>query len=594
MKRPIIALVASLWLSLATFAQPAPDFTVTASDGTSHSLYADYLNQGKTVMIEIFFVACPPCRVHAPFLEELYQDWGAGSGDVEFIALSSMGGDSNADVAQYKQTQGLSFPGVGQDGGALIALQPYLGGTYGPFFGTPTFIVISPDGTVNYDVSGGGVQGNIDALDVAIAATGAQRPGQIVDYSVSGNVRRNGGNAISGVRLVFNDAATPFITDGTGDFEFTEIAEGTSAVLEPTKNNNHRNGVTTFDIVLAQRHILQIDTLDSPYKIIAADINRSNSVTTFDVVLLRRLVLQIDSVFGQNTSWRFIPSDHVFTNPVNPFNANFPESITVSSLDQDLAGQDFRGLKVGDLNNSADVLALAGGQARADQRLDLYAKDQRLLPGEEYVVEIKAGDFEDIIALQSTVQFDPNILEFVDLPLELRHPSLDLREEHFYTDKGAEGWLTLSWNALTGLAIDAEETLFALRFKALASGQLSEMLQLNSTKTPAVAYSTEGYEFPTQLQFQTPPSASPSLAIYPNPNRGEEIFLNYDLQEAATVQVALYSLLGQHVQTFNLGFQGKGRLNSILPTKNLASGIYIVSLSIDNQQVSNQKLFYSN
>jgi hypothetical protein len=40
--------------------------------------------------------------------------------------------------------------------------------------GTPTFVVIAPNGTVNYDVFGFNFQGTIDAIDAAIAATGAQ------------------------------------------------------------------------------------------------------------------------------------------------------------------------------------------------------------------------------------------------------------------------------------------------------------------------------------------------------------------------------------------------------------------------------------
>jgi len=54
-------------------AQVAPDFTVTDIDGQVHHLYADYLNQGKTVMIKIMFTTCPPCHSIAPFMEPLYQ-----------------------------------------------------------------------------------------------------------------------------------------------------------------------------------------------------------------------------------------------------------------------------------------------------------------------------------------------------------------------------------------------------------------------------------------------------------------------------------------------------------------------------------------
>jgi thiol-disulfide isomerase/thioredoxin len=71
-----VLLFGFLFSSLFSFAQPlAPDFTVTDSHGNVHHLYADYLNQGKTVMIEVFFTTCPPCNSIAPYLEPLYQEW---------------------------------------------------------------------------------------------------------------------------------------------------------------------------------------------------------------------------------------------------------------------------------------------------------------------------------------------------------------------------------------------------------------------------------------------------------------------------------------------------------------------------------------
>ena len=161
------------WGSLSK-AQIAPDFVVTDSWGHSHSLYADYLEQGKTVMLKIFYVACPPCNSIAPYLEPLYQDWGGGEGDVQFIEISTKETDTDAMVNTYKSNHGTSYPAAGGQGGSVSATTPYTNGTFGVWSGTPTFVVIAPDGTLEYDVFGFGFEGTIDALDAAIAATGAQ------------------------------------------------------------------------------------------------------------------------------------------------------------------------------------------------------------------------------------------------------------------------------------------------------------------------------------------------------------------------------------------------------------------------------------
>ena len=122
--KKIILITLAVVLVLKTNAQPlAPDFTVVDSDGVTHKLYADYLNQGKTVVIDLFFTYCPPCIALAPYVEPLYESWGSGTGDVEFIALSIQNDDSSADVAQFKIDHNMAYPGVGVDGGAGTVLR---------------------------------------------------------------------------------------------------------------------------------------------------------------------------------------------------------------------------------------------------------------------------------------------------------------------------------------------------------------------------------------------------------------------------------------------------------------------------------------
>jgi thiol-disulfide isomerase/thioredoxin len=182
-KRLLICLAFSLY-AVAAFCQPAPDFTVTDSHGQVHHLYADYLNQGKTVVIEVFFTTCPPCNSMAPLVEPLYQEWGGGDYDVEFFLMSDKNFDTDALVNAYQAQYNETFVGVGKDGGSLTAVTPYKNGTYGQWFGTPCFVVIAPNGTVNYGVSGSGNQGTINAVDAAITATGAEKPGQLLLHPI--------------------------------------------------------------------------------------------------------------------------------------------------------------------------------------------------------------------------------------------------------------------------------------------------------------------------------------------------------------------------------------------------------------------------
>jgi len=73
-------------------------------------------------------------------------------------------------------------------------------------------------------------------------------------------------------------------TDANGMFSFANVAAGGDYTIVPSKDINPLNGVSTYDLVLMTKHILGVNKLNSPYKIIAAVINKSKTVTTFDLV----------------------------------------------------------------------------------------------------------------------------------------------------------------------------------------------------------------------------------------------------------------------------------------------------------------------
>lgn len=348
--------ILSVFFCVLLRAQPlSPDFNVTDSQGQQHRLYADYLNQGKTVVIKLFFTYCPPCNAIAPLVEPLYQAWGGGSGDVEFISLSIKNDDSSADVAAYKTTHGHTFPGVGADGGSVSASLPYRNGTFGLFLGTPTFLVIAPDGSVDFDPRGPGQQGTINALDAAIAATGAVRP--LVSFTGGGSVNMPQGSPVKGVTINISEIpGSAGTTNLAGQYSLSaQLDPNQQYTLRATKAGDARNGVSTHDLLLISRHILGVDPFNNPLLILASDATGDGRVTTLDLIFLRRLILGIDTSFDGQDSWIFINPAYQFQNPYNPFEevyAGDAGKVFFSPLDGDPLN--WVGIKVGDVNYSAD------------------------------------------------------------------------------------------------------------------------------------------------------------------------------------------------------------------------------------------------
>ncbi len=140
-----------------------------------------------------------------------------------------------------------------------------------------------------------------------------------------------------------------------GQFGALLNASGYESTVTPSKNINPQNGVTSYDLVQIQKHILGQQLLDSPYRIIAADASQDGKVTAYDIVLLRKLILGYINELPNGRSWRFIPEDYTFPNSANPFLPSFPERIEISNTtDPPPNIFHFIGLKIGDVDYSAD------------------------------------------------------------------------------------------------------------------------------------------------------------------------------------------------------------------------------------------------
>jgi hypothetical protein len=145
------------------------------------------------------------------------------------------------------------------------------------------------------------------------------------------------------------------MTQADGAYRFENLEEDLDYTVTAFLDEDHDNGVTTFDLVLISKHILTTQPLDSPYKLIAADVNRSGSVTTLDMIQIRKVILRLNETFPDNTSWRFIDENYVFPEPSNPWAEFFPELININDLVGELDDAGFIAIKVGDVNGSADL-----------------------------------------------------------------------------------------------------------------------------------------------------------------------------------------------------------------------------------------------
>lgn len=326
MRTQVYTILSFLLFTIGLNGQNAIDFTFTDTKGEEHSLYEDYLDQGKTVLIDWFFVDCPPCNTFAPTLQEIYEEWGEGAEDVEFFSLSNKTWDSNEDVIVYEDRHQLTNPGAGNDGGAYDISTLYHDSEFGPIYSTPHFTVIAPNGTVYPDVDGIGTEGRIEAIHEAISAARAMvEPtdtmvvvSETIDtFNYQFSLLDTRGKSVTGVNYIIQSSdgigpIYPITIPDDGkltiiDFE-TTYPNLTNPIISFNKTGGDLDGVFTSDIILILRHLLGIQPFDQSYQYVAADVSNDGSVSAADMSIIRKSILQQLDGYPSGITWKFEPN----------------------------------------------------------------------------------------------------------------------------------------------------------------------------------------------------------------------------------------------------------------------------------------------
>lgn len=173
--------------------------------------------------------------------------------------------------------------------------------------------------------------------------------------TISGNVKTAWNLPMPNVKILLSGGKTDSTrTNSAGDFTFN-VDAGKTYQVRPLRDSADINGISTFDLVDISKHILGAKAFDSPWKWLAGDANKTNTVSTFDIVDVRKVILGVWAAFGANTSWRFVPTSHIFPPTGNPLSASMPEQREIQVASQNILGLDFKGVKIGDANQSADA-----------------------------------------------------------------------------------------------------------------------------------------------------------------------------------------------------------------------------------------------
>lgn len=363
------------------------------------------------------------------------------------------------------------------------------------------------------------------------------------------------------------------------NYEYTVLGDDcieyslqTITTITPSKDDSYINGVSTFDLILISRHLLGIESLDSPYKLIAADVNNSGTISTFDLIQIRRLLLGLTDEFPNNTSWRFVDSDFVFQNPQNPWETPFPESV---SFEDYLWFLGFTGIKTGDVNGSASPGVVSNPESEQRKEFGFEIADQFFEQGEVVTIDFYTKDITQCFGFQFGLDYNGEFLRFE----KMNRGSLKYLTEDNLSVKNEEGTLSISWiNQDFEQVEKANSPLFSFQFKALQSGRLQDVFEKLRTGLAPEVYTNELNILDLKIQFSRAVSEYDfNITAQPNPFQNETI-IQFDLPKKDEVLLKILDTKGRIIKTITADFE-KG-FNQIKLEKEtfLSSGVYFYEI----------------
>ena len=370
---------------------------------------------------------------------------------------------------------------------------------------------------------------------------------------VAGLIMTQSNDEVANVDLILSNGTTTQ-SSVLGNFTL-EAAACDEHTLTLSRTDNPANGVTALDLAKIQQHILLLDTLHSPYQLVAADVNRSQSITTFDMVHMRQVILGLVPDFPDGPSWLFLEEGFTFDDPENPLASPLPNNVYTFSSEEAIFDMNFMAIKIGDVNQSANVnLTSNVVETRSpDETFVFTTEDKKIKAGEIVDIYLNSKEATGLNGFQFTMNFEKEALQFIDL----QSPLMDDFSIGNFASFDDEGAVTVVYNG--DMILEKNNSMLHFTFQTLQDGNLSDFIYLNSRITQVEAVSAENESWDIELNFDNSnvnTLLSDQFKLYqnqPNPFKdGTEI--SFFLPEASDVELTIFDISGRILATFNDAF----------------------------------------
>ena len=306
-------------------------------------------------------------------------------------------------------------------------------------------------------------------------------PNQGVGPMIYGRLLSEDGKSVSDFEVMLedmtNDEMNYQMSLEDGAYAFENMTFFSDYMVKPENDENHLLGVSTLDMVKIQQHILKIKELDSPYKIIAADVNKSKSITAIDLIQIRKLILGQTEKFPNTQSWTFVKEGQEFADESNPW--AYENQAYIQNLSEESIENNFTAIKMGDVNGSA-ISTLQGETTEERSKPFILKVDEiKYKAGDQVMIPVYSNEFNEVYGIQFTMES-----KSLDL-LSVKNGLLPIKDSNYAVKDGV---MTFTWNDISSISLD-DGVLFYVIASANVDGSISNGLSINSNITKSEVYS---------------------------------------------------------------------------------------------------------
>lgn len=379
------------------------------------------------------------------------------------------------------------------------------------------------------------------------------------------------------IDVLTSEAQRRHVTNESGSFEL-EVKEGSRVQIIPDKEDDIRNGLSTMDLIMIQRHILGKQLLTSPYQLIAADANNDKKLSPTDVLYLRRIILgKLDGV-DVSSSWKFVDANYVFSNKKTAYAEDYPTVKDIRYVNKDLI-TDFVGVKLGDVDQSVNVTRSSSRSADREMKL-LTVEDAVLNPGDVVSIPLRMKEDMLVQGMQFALKFPAGSVDIESVSSE----SVLLKGEEYSV---MEGEFRISWFDVEGASLHQGEEFITLEVRVREKISVKDLFSVSQVEVESEMYDMNDRSYQVALAYDDNDSGFEVYQNRPNPAQGYTK-ISYVTDRNTSVNLTIHDLNGKVIYAQEA--QASRGVNEFeVQTDQLSGGVLYYTIS-DGEQRATRKM----